>query len=116
MRRRIIYYKNQNGRDFISEFIEAQQVKAQVKIAWVFDYIQNSLVLSDSYFKKLRNSRDIWEIRIQFNKNVFRFLGFFYNEYITILNHAFIKKTQKTPIKEIKTAQSRREDFYEQIR
>ena len=116
MKRRIVYYKKQNGRDFISEFIEAQQVIAQVKIAWVFDYIQNSLVLSDSYFKKLRNSRDIWEIRIQFNKKVFRSLGFFHNENIIIVNHAFIKKTQKTPIKEIKTAQSRREDFYEQIR
>ena len=63
------------------------------------------------YFKKLVNTDDIWEIRVQVGGDIFRLLGFFDNEHVVVLNHAFQKKTQKTPQKEIKISESRKKDY-----
>ena len=63
------------------------------------------------YFKKLTGTDDLWEIRIQFDGNAYRILGFFAMGNVIILNHAFRKKSQKTPLKDIKVAESRRWDY-----
>jgi len=47
------------------------------------------------YFKKLVNTDDIWEVRVQVGNNIFRILGFLDDERLVVLNHAFQKKTQK---------------------
>ena len=69
--------------------------------------------VSTEYLKKLKNTDDIWEIRVQFGNNIFRLLGFFENKSLIILNHAFAKKTQKTPNKEIKLAEKRKREYYQ---
>ncbi len=63
------------------------------------------------YFKKLVNTDDIWEVRVQVGNNIFRILGFLDDERLVVLNHAFQKKTQKTPKKEIKIAEKRKKDY-----
>jgi len=63
------------------------------------------------YFKKLVNTDDIWEIRIQLDNNIFRLLGFFQDNNLIILTNGFIKKTQKTPSQEIKLAEKRKKDY-----
>ena len=63
------------------------------------------------YFKKLVNTDDIWEVRIQVGNNIFRILGFLEEDRLVVLNHAFQKKTQKTPKKEIKKAEERKKDY-----
>jgi len=61
--------------------------------------------------KKLKGSDDIWEIRVQFGNNIFRFLGFYESNKV-ILTNAFSKKTQKTPEKEIELAEQRKKEYY----
>jgi len=51
-------------------------------------------------------------VRIQHANNIFRLLGFFDGDELIILNHAFTKKTQKTPQKEIKIAEQRKKDYF----
>ena len=63
------------------------------------------------YFKKLVNTDNIWEVRVQVGNNIFRILGFLDDECLVVLNHAFQKKTQKTPKKEIKLAEKRKKDY-----
>jgi len=53
---------------------------------------------------------DIWEIRVQSGNNIFRILGFIEANNLVVLNHAFQKKTQKTPKKEIAIAEARKKD------
>ena len=43
--------------------------------------------------------------------NIFRLLGFFDGDNLVVLNHGFQKKSQKTPSKEIKTAETRKKDY-----
>ncbi|WP_207216142.1 type II toxin-antitoxin system RelE/ParE family toxin [Aliivibrio finisterrensis] len=64
-----------------------------------------------TYLKKLVNTDNIWEVRVQVGGNIFRLLGFFDGDNLVVLNHGFQKKTQKTPPKEIKIAESRRKDY-----
>ncbi|WP_343075007.1 type II toxin-antitoxin system RelE/ParE family toxin [sulfur-oxidizing endosymbiont of Gigantopelta aegis] len=42
---------------------------------------------------------------------MFRVLGFLDDQRLVVLNHAFQKKTQKTPKKEIKIAEKRKKDY-----
>jgi len=63
------------------------------------------------YFKKLVDSEGIWEIRVQFGKDIFRLLGFFDGGALLILTNGFAKKTQKTPPQEIALAVRRKNDY-----
>ena len=63
------------------------------------------------YFKKLVNTNDIWEVRVDVGKNTFRLLGFFNGRELIILTNSFQKKSQKTPRNEIKLAEKRKKDF-----
>jgi len=57
------------------------------------------------------NTDNIWEVRVHVSGNIFRLLGFLEGDNLVILNHAFQKKTQKTPLKEIKIAEKRKKDY-----
>ena len=57
------------------------------------------------------NTDDIWEVRVISSSNIFRLLGFFDEDNLVILTNGFIKKTQKTPKKEIKLAEERKNDY-----
>ena len=85
--------------------------KQAQKVSWVLQLIEELDNIPAQYFKKLVNTDGIWEVRVQISGNIFRLLGFLENERLVILNHAFQKKTQKTPRKEIKIAESRMNDY-----
>lgn len=84
------------------------------KISFVLDLIEQIDIVPRKYFKKLRDTDDIWEVRVQHGNNVFRILGFFDSNDLVILNHAFTKKSQKIPKKEIVTAEKRKHNYLKQ--
>jgi phage-related protein len=70
-------------------------------------------VVPRQYFKKLVDTEDIWEVRVQFGGNTFRLLGFFADLTTLVLTNGFGKKTQKTPPQEIALAEQRKRDYLE---
>ena len=110
--REIRFYRTKSGYCPIEEFLDSLPAKPAQKVAWVLQLIEELDVIPLQYFKKLVNTDDIWEIRIQLGSNIFRIFGFFDGEYLVILNHAFQKKTQKTPQNEIKIAENRKRDYF----
>ncbi|PTQ86650.1 type II toxin-antitoxin system RelE/ParE family toxin [Nitrosomonas ureae] len=62
---------------------------------FLLQLIEDLEVIPVQYFKKLVNTDDLWEVRIQVGNNIFRLLGFLESNQAVILNHAFQKKTQK---------------------
>ncbi len=64
-------------------------------------------------FKKLENS-EIWEFRALYNKIAYRLFAFWdtENNTLVIATHGIIKKTQKTPFKEIKKAEKFRNEYF----
>jgi len=67
--------------------------------------------MPDRRAPKLVNTDDIWEVRVNVGKNIFRLLGFMHDKELIILTNAFQKKTQETPRKEIKLEEKRKKDY-----
>lgn len=65
--------------------------------------------LREPYSKHLEDG--IFEIRGKIGTDITRVLYFFYYDGKIILTNGFVKKTQKTPAKEIKLAKKRRNEY-----
>lgn len=68
------------------------------------------------YFTKLVDTEDLWEIRIQLGRNIFRLLGFFDGSTTLVVCHGFAKKTQKIPPHDINVAHSRKSEYFKRKR
>ncbi|MDO4171179.1 MAG: type II toxin-antitoxin system RelE/ParE family toxin [Prevotellaceae bacterium] len=93
-------------------FIRSLPIKVQEKIVYNYNRIENGLI-SKEVFKKLENS-EIWEFRTQYNGNCYRLFSFWDTDTETfiIATHGIIKKSQKTPSKEITKAEKIREEYF----
>ena len=109
--RTVNFFKTKSGRSPVEEFIDSLNGKQAQKVVWVLRLVEELDVVPTHYLKKLVNTDDIWEIRIQFGGDIFRLLGFFENETLVILTNGFAKKTQKTPPSEIELAESRKREY-----
>jgi len=111
--REVNFYTTSSGRSPVSEFLESLPGKQVQKITWILEIIEEYYIVPKQYFKKLENTDDIWEARATSSPNIFRILGFFDGADRVILTNGFVKKTQKTPLKEIRLAEKRKKDYFE---
>ncbi|MBE2222374.1 MAG: type II toxin-antitoxin system RelE/ParE family toxin [Anaerolineae bacterium] len=111
--RQVNFYKTSIGRSPVEEFLNSLTGKQTKKVVWVLKLIEELDPIPRQYFKKLTNTDNIWEVRIQSGSNIFRLLGFFDGDNLIILTSGFAKKTQKTPLNEIKIAEQRKRDYFD---
>ena len=109
--REIRFYRTESGACPVEEFLDSLSGKQAQKVTWVLQLIEDMEVIPVQYFKKLVNTDDLWEVRVQAGNNIFRLLGFLDGKQLVVLNHGFQKKTQKTPKKEIQLAEARKKDY-----
>ena len=109
--RKILFYKTASGQSPIEDFLDQLSSKQAQKVTWVLWLIEELDRVPSNYFKKMVNTDDLWEVRIQTGGNIFRILGFLSKNNLIVLNHGFQKKTQKTPQKEIKIAEDRKKEY-----
>jgi phage-related protein len=109
--REIVFYRDVNGKNPIEEFLDSLSPRDAQKVTWTLRLVEELDVLPKTYFKKLVNTDEIWEVRIRIGRNSFRLLCFLHKNDVVILTNGFQKKTQKTPHKEIKLAEMRRADW-----
>ena len=105
------FYRTADGKCFIQEFLDSLSGKAAQKVTWVLSLIEELDIVPSSYFKKLVNTEEIWECRIQLASNAYRIFCFFDGASVIVLTHGLIKKTQKTPRREIERAEAYRRDY-----
>lgn len=93
-------------------FLDAQPFKAQQKIYYNIFKVEEGVMKVD-IFKKLDNT-EIWEFRTLYNGMCYRLLSFWDTERDTlvIVTHGMVKKTQKTPSKEIAKAEKIRREYF----
>ena len=108
--KRIYFYLTDAGKSPVQEYLDTLSDKQVTKIAWVLKVIRDINPIPSNYFKKLVNTDDIWEIRVNVGNNTFRLLGFFSGNDLIILTNLFQKKSQKTPTKEIRLAERRKQN------
>lgn len=94
------------------EFLEGIENKARDKV--LYNIYKARATQDQELFKKL--SDDIWEFRTLFNRTHFRLFAFWDKtetiEKLVISTHGIIKKTMKTPSKEIKKAIQIKEKYF----
>lgn len=113
----VIFYKDKNGNQPIKDYIYTLAKKGQINKS---DRIQFEKILA--YIKALETygtrmgsptvkhiDGSIWELR-PFNNRIF---FFYWKDNTFVLLHHFIKKTQKTPAREIDQAKRNLADFLE---
>lgn len=106
------FYKTETGEKPARDFILSQDNKMQAKLFSLIGILEESgNALREPYSKPLGDG--IFELRAKVGSDITRVLYFFYYGGKIILTHGFVKKTQKTPLSEIKRAKKIRKDFLE---
>ena len=104
------FYETQNGDQPAKIFLLSLDKKMRAKMADTISILQdNGNELREPYSKHL--SEGIFELRAKVGSDITRVLYFFYVDRHIILTNGFIKKTQKTPLKEIERAKKYRADY-----
>ncbi|MEK9603616.1 MAG: type II toxin-antitoxin system RelE/ParE family toxin [Flavobacteriaceae bacterium] len=99
MVRNIIFFENH----FI-EFYKKQNKKVRGKIQYVFELIKQVDRVPDKFLKHLSGTDGLYEIRVEYQSNIFRIFCCFDESRLVVLFNGFQKKTQKTPQNEIDKA------------
>ncbi len=111
MQRKIIFYRTADDQCPVEDFLGTISSKAAQKVAWVLRLLVQFERVPGQYFCKMEGADDIWECRIKLGSDIYRIFAFWDANEI-ILTHGFIKKSQKTPRREIERAQEYKKHYW----
>jgi len=107
--RQIIYFK-----DYYLDFFNEQTEKVQEK----FDYVLFLITVADripkKFFDHITETDGLYEIRIEFQSNIFRVFCCFDEGKVVVLFNGFQKKSQKTPQSEIEKALKIKDEYFQE--
>jgi phage-related protein len=64
----------------------------------------------------LENTDGLYEVRVQSGNDIFRIFCFFDKGQLVVLANGFVKKTQKTPKREIEKAMKIKEEYFIELK
>ena len=106
----IEYVELESGEKPFEEFILGLQARERAKVFETINYFiklkSNDLPIKENISKHLEDG--IFELRISLTDKIARSLYYYQKGAKIIITHGFIKKTQKTPRKEIEKAKELR--------
>ncbi|MEK7502802.1 MAG: type II toxin-antitoxin system RelE/ParE family toxin [Patescibacteria group bacterium] len=101
---KVLFFQTARGDSPVKEFLQEQDKTTYMKLIHAIELLENGgPFLKPPYIKKLQNK--LYELRISGNAAIRIFYTIINGEYYLL--HAFKKKSQKTPSKEIKIALDR---------
>jgi len=107
---KVIYYQTARGEEPVISFIKKLPKEDQGKIIWTINLLEtHGLRMGSPYLKKIEGTKKLWELKV----NKYRIFLSFVLEKNILLIHAIIKKTQKTPKKDLKLIKNRLKSFME---
>ena len=92
MSRQILFYENH-----FLDFYIIQDDKVKAKIKNILELVKQVDRVPEKFLKHLSDSDGIYEIRVEYQSNIYRIFSCFDKGYLVVLYNAFQKKTQKTP-------------------
>ncbi len=111
------FYYDKHGKSEIVDYLDSLKVKSKTSktdrinrekiLAYIGALQKYGTRIGKPYVKRIND--EIWELRPLNNRIFF----FYWKNNRFVLLHHFIKKTQKTPVKEIIKAQNNLKDFLE---
>lgn len=108
------FYAKDNGQVPVKEFLKSLPTKLRAKAfsdITLLNEMGNNL--REPYVKPIKGQKNkgLYELRITFSKDTIRIFYFTYINNKYILLHGFIKKSMKTPTREIDKARKYMEDY-----
>ena len=107
VQRQIIFYKQ-----YFPDFYLEQTGKVQEKIEYVFKIIRSVQNVPKRFLDHITETDGLYEIRIEFESNIYRIFCCFDKGNLVVLFNGFQKKTQKTPKKEIDFALKLKAEYF----
>jgi phage-related protein len=107
MKRQLITY----GEYFLKFYKDLDQT-VQEKIDYVFELIKTLNQIPVRFFKHLEGTEGLYEIRVEFQSNIYRIFCFFDEGNLVVLINSFQKKSQKTPKVEIELAKKLKKQYF----
>jgi phage-related protein len=89
-----------------------QSEKVQEKIEFVFKIIKTVQNVPKKFLEHLTGTDGLYEIRIEYEGNIYRIFCCFDKGNLVLLFNGFQKKTQKTPKKEIDLAEKLKDEYF----
>jgi len=105
--RQIIFHKH-----YFLDFYLEQSGKVQEKIEYVFKIICSVQNVPKKFLEFITGTDGLYEIRIEFESNIYRIFCCFDKGNLVVLLNGFQKKTEKTPKKEIELALKLKEEYF----
>jgi phage-related protein len=97
---------------YFLDFYLEQPEKVQEKIEYVFKIIRNVQNVPKKFLDHLTGTDGLYEIRIEFESNIYRIFCCFDKGNLVVLLNGFQKKSQKTPKNEIDLALKLKEEYF----
>jgi putative addiction module killer protein len=97
-------------RHYYREFMQPLSVGVRKKIHYALDMLAKQERVSTKFVKLIRDG--LYELRAEYEGNIYRIFFCFDEGNIVILFNGFQKKTQKTPESEIKKAIQLKDEYY----
>lgn len=112
---KIYFYRDRNGKEPVAEYIanlaQKKDKDSRIKLNKIRDYIkilsENGTQAGEPFIKHLDG--EIWELRPIRDRILF--VGWVNGSYVLL--HQFMKRTQKTPVREIEKAKRELADLIE---
>ena len=109
---KVVFYEKSDGTKPAEEFLDKLPPKMRSKMLQTIYVLEKfGIQIREPYSKPLGNG--IFELRVKLGSDIARSLYFFVVENLAVITNGFIKKTQKTPRREIELAKKYRKDYFQ---
>jgi phage-related protein len=99
-------------KNYFKDFYVAQTKTVRDKINSVLKLVETQRMIPKKFFRIIEGSDGIYEIKVEIDSNIYRIFCCMDSGAVVVLFHGFQKKTQKTPLKEIKRAEAIKKEYY----
>lgn len=106
-KRELLFFEN-----YFLEFINTLSQKVKDKIGYTLFLLTVSERIPAKFFKHIEGTDGLFEIRVEFESNIYRVFCCFDEGQLIVLFNGFQKKSQKTPQSEIEKALRIKKDYF----
>jgi phage-related protein len=106
-KRKLIFFKN-----YFDDFFNSLSLKVQDKIDYALFLVAIANRIPSKFFEHVTGTDGLFEIRIEFESNIYRIFCCFDEGNLVVLFNGFQKKSQKTPRAEIEKALKIKDEYF----
>ena len=113
----VVFYETRSGRQPVREFLDALPIPDRAAVLRNLSLLQEfGLNAGAPLVRAVRGRHKLWELRIKATRGAIRVFYFAHTGRRFVVLHGFVKKSQKTPAKELDIAERRMIDVLERER